>query len=80
MKTGAPPRRRAGEIEPPARPAQQLEQRQHGRGATARRHDESRRDERIRGLEGADQRQTHLVRLAVMLDGETLSEPVAFRG
>ena len=44
----------------------------------AGRHDQTRRDQGIGGLEGADQRQAHAMPLAVMLDDEVLSEAVEF--
>ena len=67
---------RAGKIEASARAVQILEQRQHLCGARSGGHAQARRDERVRGLEGADQRQAEGFRSAFMLDHEALAEAV----
>ena len=74
MKIGAPP------LAVPARSSRRaLQRRQHrqdGRRAGAGRQRQTRRDERVGGLEDADQRQADFVWFAVVLDEKDLAEAV----
>src|SRR6476469_5277163 len=68
--------RGAGKIEAPARAVQVLKQRQQLCWARSGGHAQARRDKRVRGLEGADERQAESLRSAFMLDHEALAEAV----